>query len=201
MPAPAPSDVHSTLLPPAAKRPAGSRWTWAFLIDIAVFLFVCSAVFGIYTIGRTWFGPTHAEAHISQNPRDLPLYAFYSLVRIGIAYAFSLAFALAYGYLAASSRRAEMLMVPLLDILQSIPVLSFLPGVMLAMVALFPHRYALAFAVTDMVIAGAWLTIVAWISDKAGTLLRRPRVRTALDRATGTVLVALGLKVAVEQLA
>src|SRR5207302_1733189 len=43
------------------------------------------------------------------------------------------------GYLAASSRRAEIIMVPLLDILQSIPVLSFLPGVMLAMVALFPY--------------------------------------------------------------
>src|SRR5207253_5081194 len=45
----------------------------------------------------------------------------------------------AFGYLAASSRRTEMVMIPLLDILQSIPVLSFLPGVMLAMVALFPH--------------------------------------------------------------
>jgi NitT/TauT family transport system permease protein len=51
----------------------------------------------------------------------------------------SLVFALAYGYVAASSRRAEIIMVPLLDILQSIPVLSFLPGVMLAMVAIFPH--------------------------------------------------------------
>jgi NitT/TauT family transport system permease protein len=50
-----------------------------------------------------------------------------------------LVFALAYGYIAASSRRAEIIMVPLLDILQSIPVLSFLPGVMLAMVAIFPH--------------------------------------------------------------
>src|SRR5437879_11172919 len=57
-----------------------------------------------------------------------------------IAYAISLVFALAFGYLAASSRRTEMVMIPLLDILQSIPVLSFLPGVMLAMVALFPHR-------------------------------------------------------------
>src|SRR5437016_8986428 len=56
-----------------------------------------------------------------------------------IAYAISLVFALAFGYLAASSRRTEMVMIPLLDILQSIPVLSFLPGVMLAMVALFPH--------------------------------------------------------------
>ena len=121
------------------KRPAGSRWAWGFLIDIAVFLFVLAAIFGVYAIGRTWLGPVHPHVEISQNPRVLPLYAFYSLVRIGIAYALSLIFALAYGYIAASSRRAEIIMVPLLDILQSIPVLSFLPGVMLAMVALFPH--------------------------------------------------------------
>src|SRR5215467_1798229 len=139
MPAAALSEVHSTPLPPTVKRPAGARWTWAFLIDIAVFLFVFAAIFGIYAIGRTWFGPAHPQAQISQNPRDLPLYAFYSLVRISIAYALSLGFSLAFGYLAASSRRAEMLMIPLLDILQSVPVLSFLPGVMLAMVALFPH--------------------------------------------------------------
>jgi NitT/TauT family transport system permease protein len=130
---------QTTPLPLLAKRPAGSRWSWALLIDIAVFLFVCAAIFGVYAIGRTWLGPPHPQAHISQNPRDLPLYALYSLVRIGIAYALSLIFALAYGYIAASARRAEIFMIPLLDILQSIPVLSFLPGVMLAMVAIFPH--------------------------------------------------------------
>jgi NitT/TauT family transport system permease protein len=139
VPAAALSSVHPLPLPPAAKRPAGSRWSWAFLIDIAVFLFVFAAIFGIYAIGRAWLGPAHPQAQISQNPRDLPLYSFYSLVRMVIAYAISLTFSLAFGYLAASSRRAEMVMIPLLDILQSIPVLSFLPGVMLAMVALFPH--------------------------------------------------------------
>jgi NitT/TauT family transport system permease protein len=45
-----------------------------------------------------------------------------------------------YGYIAAYNSTAERFMIPLLDILQSIPVLSFLPGVMLAMVALFPQR-------------------------------------------------------------
>ena len=133
------SNVQDTPLPPTVKRPAGSRWSWAFLIDIAVFLFVFAAIFGVYAIGRSWLGPVQPQAHISQNPRDLPLYALYSLVRIGVAYGLSLVFALAYGYVAASSRRAEVVMVPLLDILQSIPVLSFLPGVMLAMVAIFPH--------------------------------------------------------------
>jgi NitT/TauT family transport system permease protein len=135
----APTVSQTTPLPPTAQRPAGSRWSWAFLIDIAVFLFVFAAIYGVYAIGRSWLGPVQPQAQISQNPRILPLYALYSLVRIGVAYALSLVFALAYGYLAASSRRAELLMVPLLDILQSIPVLSFLPGVMLAMVALFPH--------------------------------------------------------------
>jgi NitT/TauT family transport system permease protein len=134
-----PSAVLDTPLPPTVTRPAGSRWSWAFLIDIAVFLFVFAAIFGVYAIGRSWLGPVQPQSHISQNPRDLPLYALYSLVRISVAYALSLVFALAYGYVAASSRRAETIMVPLLDILQSIPVLSFLPGVMLAMVAIFPH--------------------------------------------------------------
>ena len=52
----------------------------------------------------------------------------YSLVRILVAYAMSLVFALAYGYIAAKSKRAEMVLIPLLDILQSIPVLSFSRG-------------------------------------------------------------------------
>jgi NitT/TauT family transport system permease protein len=110
------------------------------LIDIVVFLGVFALIFGVYSIGRSWLGPVHVESEISQNPRSLPLYAVYSLVRILVAYVISLVFALAYGYAAAKSKRAELVLIPLLDILQSIPVLSFLPGVMLAMVALFPSR-------------------------------------------------------------
>jgi NitT/TauT family transport system permease protein len=140
VPSPAPLPKHHTPLPPAAARPAGSRRAWAFLIDIAVFVSVFAVIFGIYSIGRSWMGPVRVEAEISQNPRSLPLYAMYSLTRILVAYAISLVFALAYGYVAAKSKRAEMVLIPLLDILQSIPVLSFLPGVMLAMVALFPSR-------------------------------------------------------------
>jgi NitT/TauT family transport system permease protein len=131
--------VSVTPIPPPLKRPAGSRWNFAFLIDIAIFLFIFAAIYGMYAIGRSWLAPVTQQAQISQDPRVLPLYALYSVVRISIAYFLSLLFALAYGYIAANSRRAEILMVPLLDILQSIPVLSFLPGVMLAMVAIFPH--------------------------------------------------------------
>jgi NitT/TauT family transport system permease protein len=140
VPALTPAVQQTTPLPPTAARPAGSRWAWAFLIDITVFLFVFAAIYGVYAIGRSWLGPAAPHVQISQSPRALPLYALYSLVRIGLAYGLSLIFALGYGYLAASSRRAEVVLVPLLDILQSIPVLSFLPGVMLAMVALIPHH-------------------------------------------------------------
>ncbi len=70
----------------------------------------------------------------------MPVYAAYSLLRIALAYVLSLIFALVYGYIAAYNARAERFMIPLLDVLQSIPVLSFLPGVMLAMAALFPGR-------------------------------------------------------------
>jgi NitT/TauT family transport system permease protein len=139
VPSPTVATQRVTLIPPAIRRPAGSRWAWSFLIDISVFLFVLAGIYGVYAIGHTWLGPVPAQADISQSPRALPLYALYSVVRIGVAYALSLAFALAYGYLAARSKHAEIVLVPLLDILQSIPVLSFLPGVMLAMVALFPH--------------------------------------------------------------
>ena len=140
MPSPLPLSQQQGPIPPAANRPIGSRWGFAFLIDIGVFLAVIGVIFGVYSIGRSWLGPVRVEAEISQDPRSLWAYALYSLVRILIAYGISLIFALVYGYVAAKSKRAEIVLIPLLDILQSIPVLSFLPAVMLAMVSLFPNR-------------------------------------------------------------
>ena len=96
--------------------------------------------YGLLAFARYWSGPAGAEAEISLHPAALPKYALFSVLRIGIAYVFSFFFTLVYGYAAASSPKAERLMIPLLDTLQSIPVLSFLPGVMISMVALFPSR-------------------------------------------------------------
>ena len=96
--------------------------------------------YGLLMVGRTWLGPLTPQVEISRSPLALPAYAGYSLLRIMAAYVLSLAFTLVYGYIAAYNPRAERFMIPLLDALQSIPVLSFLPGVMLAMVALFPSR-------------------------------------------------------------
>jgi len=110
------------------------------LPDVIMFAAGIALFYGVVTVGHSWFGVFTPSVEISRSPWALPAYAGYSLLRITIAYLLSLAFTLVYGYVAAYNPRAERFMIPLLDVLQSIPVLSFLPGVMLAMVALFPGR-------------------------------------------------------------
>jgi NitT/TauT family transport system permease protein len=112
----------------------------SYLPDVLMFGAAIALFYGVLVVGRSWLGPFTPEVEISRSPLALVAYAGYSLLRITIAYVLSLAFTLVYGYVAAYNPRAERFMIPLLDVLQSIPVLSFLPGVMLAMVALFPGR-------------------------------------------------------------
>jgi NitT/TauT family transport system permease protein len=114
--------------------------TWSVLTDFVIFAAGLSLFYAVLMLARTWFGPFNPHVEISRDPTKLPVYAAYSLLRITVAYVLSLVFTLVYGYIAAYNPRAERIMIPLLDILQSIPVLSFLPGVMLAMVALFPNH-------------------------------------------------------------
>src|ERR1700730_8064947 len=110
------------------------------LPDVIMFAAGIALFYGVVTVGRGWLGPFTPSVEISRSHWALPAYAGYSLLRIAIAYFLSLMFTLVYGYVAAYNPRAERFLIPLLDVLQSIPVLSFLPGVMLAMVALFPSR-------------------------------------------------------------
>lgn len=133
---------NQRLAPHPFGRALVRRRTWSRLTELGIFIAALALFYALLVVGRTWLGPFTPIAKISPDPRALPGYAAYSLGRIVLAYALSLGFALAYGYAAARSARAERLLLPLLDILQSIPVLSFLPGVMLAMVALFPGRQA-----------------------------------------------------------
>ena len=114
--------------------------TWPFFIDLSVAAALLAGFYAILWVAKFWFSSAIPEVEIYRSPAHLPLYAFYSLVRIFVAYALSLVFAIAYGYTAAYNKRLESLLIATLDILQSIPVLSFLPGVMLAMMSLFPSR-------------------------------------------------------------
>ena len=112
--------------------------TWPFFTDVVVGACGLAVFFAVVRIGTYWLAQPVPAVTISHSVRALPLYAFYSIVRIGIAYFLSLIFAVGYGYIAAYNPRIEGWMIAVLDILQSIPVLSFLPGVMLAMMALVP---------------------------------------------------------------
>ena len=116
------------------------RRTWPVVLDVLIAVLLLACFYAVVLLGRYWFGHPQPEVTISQSPRALPKYAFFSVVRIFLAYLLSLGFAISYGYTAANVKRLETPMIALLDILQSIPVLSFLPPVMLAMVALFPTR-------------------------------------------------------------
>jgi NitT/TauT family transport system permease protein len=75
---------------------------------------------------------------ISLDPRYLPEYGLRTVLRMALALAASLAFSLAYAAFAAKSRRAEKLLIPVLDILQSVPILGFLSITVTGFIALFP---------------------------------------------------------------
>jgi NitT/TauT family transport system permease protein len=112
----------------------------SLLKDLPIFLATFSVFYAFLAVGRYWFTPVNSQTQIDLRPSALPEYAMFSVIRIAIAYFISLVFSVVYGYVAAYNAKAERIMIPLLDTLQSIPVLSFLPGVMLAMVSLFPTR-------------------------------------------------------------
>ena len=107
-------------------------------IDVLLVLALAGLFAGLLALGREWTTKGQQHVEIDLSPWALPGYALFSLSRGLIAYLLSLGFTLVYGYWAAKDRRADRVLVPLLDILQSIPVLGFMPGVVLALIGLFP---------------------------------------------------------------
>jgi len=117
------------------ERPRFGRGDAVVLLIMAAVLYLgVRLAFGTPAVIR---GPA-----ITLAPAALPYYAALSLGRMAAAYVLSLAFSLVYGYAAARNRKAERVLLPLLDILQSVPILSFLPVVLLGLVAVLPQRAA-----------------------------------------------------------
>lgn len=77
---------------------------------------------------------------------NLPFYAYDSFVRMLAAYVLALAFSLAYGSVAALKRGADKIMLPILDILQSVPVLGFFPAAVFFFIGLFHGRLGVELA-------------------------------------------------------
>ena len=96
-------------------------------------------------------------------PRVLPYYAGLSLGRMVAAYMLSILFSLVFGYLAARNRTAEKFLIPLLDVLQSVPILSFLPVVLLSFSAILPIRWAVELSSIVLIFTSqAWNIAFAW---------------------------------------
>lgn len=111
------------------------------LADIAVILGTLVLLALIARVGAgtlVSFVPPDVVPGVSLDPANLPYYAGRSTLRMFIALFFSTLFTLVYGYIAAKNRLAEKVFIPLLDILQSVPVLGFLSITVTGFIALFP---------------------------------------------------------------
>jgi NitT/TauT family transport system permease protein len=117
------------------RMPPTPRW-----VDALILCAVAAVAYGIMRAAAEWRAPLSPNVQIDLSARLLPYYAGLSTLRMTIAYLLALAFSITYARIAAGSRAAERFMLPLLDILQSVPILSFMPGVVLGLAALFPGR-------------------------------------------------------------
>ena len=112
----------------------------SYFWDIAAF----TLVMGIITL-MAWGSRQMAVPYtpgetipLSLDPGHLPMYALRTVLRMVAALVVSLVFTFVYATLAAKSRRAEEILVPLLDILQSVPILGFLSITVTGFIAMFP---------------------------------------------------------------
>ena len=123
--------------PQLAVETGQPGFTW---IDGLVLLILFGVFWSVMHFGRGMlvaFDPT-SVAPLDFSTDQIPYYAGRTLLRMWIAFCFSLIFAIALGYLAAKNSVARMVILPALDVLQSVPVLGFLSATVSGFMALFP---------------------------------------------------------------
>jgi NitT/TauT family transport system permease protein len=120
-----------------AGRRLPNRWDGAALLLVMGLLIALVGV-GRGTIATPIASIQNTAIHLS--PEYLPYYALRSTARMFAALAFSLLFTFTYATLAAKSRRAGMVLIPILDILQSVPILGFLTFTTVFFLGLFPGK-------------------------------------------------------------
>src|ERR1700751_6058608 len=123
---------------PAAPGQALRPNIWDF---VALILVVGAMVLIVYGGAQTTAPLSTLDiAPVSLDPANLPAYALRTTLRMLLAIVCSIIFTFIYAALAARSRRAEIVLIPLLDILQSVPILGFLTFTVLFFMNLFPGR-------------------------------------------------------------
>jgi len=116
----------------------GRKLSWADLVVAAGIVAVLYAVVRLGQAMTVNFTPGRTPVTISTDIANVPYYAARSLLRMFLALGLSTVFTLVYGTAAARLRRAEKVLVPVLDILQSIPILVFLPIALTFFIKIFP---------------------------------------------------------------
>ncbi|WP_338801266.1 ABC transporter permease subunit [Pseudomonas sp. RSB 5.4] len=128
--------VFRHYIPATTRRLLPNRWDL-----IAMPLVIGFLLFFSITARETWAPIATLQSEvISLDPSNLPEYAMRTTLRMLAAMVAALVFTLLYGTLAAKSRRAEKLLVPVLDILQSVPVLGYISFTVTFFLLLFPGR-------------------------------------------------------------
>jgi NitT/TauT family transport system permease protein len=122
---------------------------------------------------------------ISLSPLALPWYALLSVGRMGAAYFLSLLFSLFYGYAAARYRPARKVLMPLLDILQSVPILSFLPVVLLSLSAILPENLAAELAAIVLIFTSQVWNMTFSFYQSMTTIPNELRQAAAVFRLNG----------------
>jgi NitT/TauT family transport system permease protein len=108
------------------------------LADAALLFGLFLTFYTITKVGSGFFVPMKPPPTVDLDPRHLPYYAIRSTIRMFIGLVISVLFTLGYGYAAAKYSLAEKILVPLLDVLQSVPVLAFLSVTVTFFIGLFP---------------------------------------------------------------
>lgn len=116
--------------------------------NIIVFIFLFTLLYTIIKTSQPIFAPLsennslkqlYSLQEISNDPTSLPYYALRSLLRMFTALGFSLIFTLIYATVAARFKTARIVLIPILDILQSVPILGFLSITLTMWLTLFPN--------------------------------------------------------------
>jgi NitT/TauT family transport system permease protein len=131
-----------TLLRPYSADGALSRARGRYAADALVLAGMAVLFFLLVRLAHgvdAPFNRVSAPSSVSTDPVNLPYYAARSLLRMFVALAVSLVFTFVYATAAARLRRAEKILLPILDVLQSVPVLGFLSVTLTVWLTLFPH--------------------------------------------------------------
>ena len=135
--------------------------------DLIVVLLLGTLIYGLAMTSSEWRAEFNPITEIDLSPQALPYYTLLSAFRGFVAYGVSLVLTLIFGYVAAKSGKAELFIIPFLDIMQCVPVLGFLPGLVLGLIAIFPKtNTGLEIAAVILIVTSqAWNMIFSFYSS------------------------------------